>query len=58
MCACVCVCVVRTIFAVVDYRDGVRRRLFHKGGLTVWTVAVVDRKGKTRLEDTHYEVSD
>ncbi len=41
-----CVCVLCTIFAVVADRDGVRRRLFHQGGLTVWAVTDVDTKGR------------
>lgn len=36
-----------TIFTVVAAGDSVRRRLFHKGGLTVWTVTNVDRGGET-----------
>lgn len=44
---CGCVCVLCTIFTVVADGDSVRRRLFHKGGLTVRTVTNVDRGGET-----------
>lgn len=39
-------CVLRTILAVVADGDSVRRRLFHKGGLTVWTVTNEGRGGR------------
>lgn len=44
---CWSVCVLCTIFTVVDDGDSVGRRLFHKGGLTVWTVTNVDKEGET-----------
>lgn len=43
----ICWSVLCTIFTVVADGDGVRRRLFHNGGLTVWTVTNVDKEGET-----------